>query len=67
MHSSDVLQMLTLNSFACRLFGMVIEKLFVAEVQKVSGTTERKICAVGMTKMLCEAPVMMGSDYIALW
>ena len=50
-----------------RLFGMVIEKLFMAEVQKVSGTTERKICAVGITKILCEAPVMVGGDYQAMW
>ena len=51
----------------CRMFGMVVEKLFVAEVQKVSGSTERKICAVGMTKILCDAPVMIAGDYQALW
>ena len=46
---------------------MVLEKLFIAEVQKVSGSTERKICAVGMTKILCEAPVMIAGDYQAMW
>ena len=46
---------------------MVVEKLFIAEVQKVSGTTERKICAVGMTKILCDTPIMIAGDYQALW
>ena len=49
------------------MFGMVIEKLIIAEVQKVSGTTERKICAVGMTKILCEAPTMIQGDYQQMW
>ena len=53
--------------FFFRMFGMVVEKLFIAEVQKVSGTTERKICAVGMTKILCDAPIMIAGDYQALW
>jgi exportin-2 (importin alpha re-exporter) len=48
------------------MFGMVVERLFVAEVQRVSGTTERKICAVGITKLLTECPAMMG-NYENLW
>lgn len=56
----------SIKFYVFRLFGMVIEKLFIAEVQKVSGSTERKICAVGMTKILCEAPVML-TDYQAMW
>ncbi len=46
---------------------MVVEKLFIAEVQKVSGSTERKICAVGITKILCEAPAMLVGDYQQFW
>ncbi|KAK7100974.1 hypothetical protein V1264_023831 [Littorina saxatilis] len=49
-----------------KMFGMVLEKLFVADLQKVSGHTERKICAVGVTKILTEAPIML-QDYEALW
>lgn len=50
-----------------RMFGMVVEKLFVAEAQKVSGNIERKICAVGMIKILTEAPVMLNPDFDKLW
>ncbi|KAK2157652.1 hypothetical protein LSH36_187g00016 [Paralvinella palmiformis] len=50
-----------------KMFGMVVEKLFVAEAQKVSGNIERKICAVGMIKILTEAPVMLNPDFDKLW
>jgi exportin-2 (importin alpha re-exporter) len=50
-----------------KLFGMVIEKLFVSDVQRVSGHIERKICAVGMTKVLTEADTLLSEDYSKLW
>ena len=46
---------------------MVVQRLFLADLQKVSGHTERKICAVGVTKILTEAPIMLQGDYEALW
>jgi len=51
----------------CRMFGMVVEKLFMADLQKVSGNVDRKICAVGVTKILTEAPAMLQADYVKLW
>ena len=33
---------------------------------QVSGSTERKICAVGITKLLCETPVML-ANYSEQW
>eukprot|EP00118_Oscarella_pearsei_P025556 m.308373 g.308373 ORF g.308373 m.308373 type:complete len:973 (+) comp43881_c0_seq1:68-2986(+) len=51
-----------------KLFGMVIERLFVPDVQKVSGVVERKICAVGMTRILTEATRLLTDDYyVKLW
>jgi len=44
------------DSVQPKLFGMMVEKIFVADLQKVSGRTERKIAAVGVTKMLTEVP-----------
>jgi len=55
------------DGIQAKMFGMVCERLIVLEVQKVSGATERKICAVGMTKLLCETPVMLADDYAAMW
>lgn len=50
-----------------RMFGMVLEKIVIPEVQKVSGTIEKKICAVGITKILTESPAMMDTEYTKLW
>ncbi|XP_072017606.1 exportin-2-like [Amphiura filiformis] len=49
-----------------KMFGMVLEKLYVPEVQKVSGGMEKKICQVGMTKLLTECPPML-NDYKNFW
>ena len=51
---------------AGRMFGMILEKLYVADVQKVSGSVERKICAVGITKLLTDCPAMLQA-YNHLW
>ncbi|XP_070556121.1 exportin-2-like [Ptychodera flava] len=50
-----------------KMFGMVVERLYLQDVQKVSGGTERKICAVGITKILTECPQMIEGDYAKLW
>uniref|UniRef100_A0A667XJX5 Exportin-2 n=1 Tax=Myripristis murdjan TaxID=586833 RepID=A0A667XJX5_9TELE len=50
-----------------KMFGMVLEKIVIPEVQKVSGTVEKKICAVGITKVLTECPAMMDTEYTKLW
>ncbi|XP_052777226.1 exportin-2-like [Mya arenaria] len=55
-----------IDAIQTKMFGMVIEKLFVADLQKVSGTSEKKICALGVTKLLTEAPAMV-STYGEYW
>lgn len=55
------------DSIQPKLFHMVLEKLFIPDVQKVSGQTERKICAIGITKILTETPVMLTEPYVNLW
>lgn len=56
-----------LRSPSRRMFGMVLEKIIIPEIQKVSGTIEKKICAVGITKVLTECPAMMDTEYTKLW
>ena len=46
---------------------MVLEKIIIPDVQKVSGPVEKKICAVGITKILTECPAMMDTEYTKLW
>ena len=48
------------------MFGNVLEKLYIPEVQKVSGALEKKICQVGMTKLLTECPAML-NEYKHYW
>uniref|UniRef100_A0A9L0T833 Exportin-2 n=1 Tax=Equus caballus TaxID=9796 RepID=A0A9L0T833_HORSE len=50
-----------------KMFGMVLEKIIIPEIQKVSGYVEKKICAVGITKLLTECPPMMDTEYTKLW
>lgn len=56
-----------IDGIQAKMFGMVLEKLFVAEVQKVSGHTERKICAVGITKLLTEGEPLAQGVYQNMW
>uniref|UniRef100_A0A3Q3F9K2 Exportin-2 n=1 Tax=Labrus bergylta TaxID=56723 RepID=A0A3Q3F9K2_9LABR len=55
------------DSIQPKMFGMVLEKIIIPEVQKVSGPVEKKICAVGITKILTECPSMMDTEYTKLW
>lgn len=61
------LLMQTVDSIQPKLFAMLLEKVFISDVQKVSGLTERKICAIGITKILTETPEMMSEPYLSLW
>lgn len=45
---------------------MVLERLYLQDMQKISGDVEQKICAVGVTNILTEAPAMLHS-YEAFW
>jgi exportin-2 (importin alpha re-exporter) len=49
------------------MFGMVVERVFVADMNKVSGELDQKIVVVGATKLLCECPLMLSQSYIKFW
>jgi len=46
------------DSVQPNMWVMVVDRLISLETQKVSGATDKKICSVGMTKLLCETPPM---------
>lgn len=56
-----------IDSIQSNMFGMVLEKLLIADVQKVSGSTERKICSVGMSKLLSECTAFQDENNAHLW
>ncbi|XP_067006504.1 exportin-2 [Anabrus simplex] len=63
--SSNLVSMV--DSIQPQMFGMVLERLFIPDIQKVSGVLERKIVAVGITKLLCECPELMDGAYSHMW
>lgn len=46
---------------------MVLEKLLIAELQKIDGTVERKIVSCGITKLLCESQDLYTGNYQKYW
>jgi exportin-2 (importin alpha re-exporter) len=47
---------------------MVLEKLFVPDLQKVSGNLEKKICAVGVIKIITECAILLTEErYNQIW
>ena len=59
--------MQTIESIQPKLFLMVIERLYIPDVQKVSGQTERRICAIGITKILTETPEILSEPFVQQW
>jgi len=57
----------TVEAIQPKLFIMVIERLYLNYVQKVSGNTERRICAIGITKILAETSEMLTEPFIQQW
>jgi exportin-2 (importin alpha re-exporter) len=49
-----------------QMFGMVCQRVFIPDINKVSGDVERKIVSVGMARILCESQTMI-QQYSAHW
>jgi len=63
--TSDLITIL--DGIQPNLFAMVVERLIVLEIQRVSGALERKICAVGLTRLICDTPICFTGSYSATW
>jgi exportin-2 (importin alpha re-exporter) len=50
-----------------RMFGMVIERVFITDLQKVSGEIERKITAIGISNVLTNCSSMLENPYVAYY
>lgn len=49
------------------MFGMLLERVFITDMAKCSKEMERKIVAVGVSKLLTECPELLSSQYAAFW
>nr|XP_040231839.2 exportin-2 [Anopheles coluzzii] len=56
-----------IESIQAQMFGMVVERVFIPDINKVSGELEQKIVSVGITKLLCECPEMLAEPYVLFW
>lgn len=57
-----------IESIQPKMFFMVIERLFIADAQKVSGRLERKILTIGLIRMLTDLDVFFNNAETAnLW
>lgn len=56
-----------IDAMEARLTRRVLESLVLPNVQKVSGIIERKICAVGLIRLLTETPGLLTPDYLPLF
>ena len=49
------------------MFGMVIDRVLVADMAKVGSEMDRKIVAVGISKLLTDCPAMLADPYVRNW
>lgn len=49
------------------MFGMLLERIFITEMSKVIKELDRKVVAVGVTKLLTETPEMFQPQYAVYW
>lgn len=49
------------------MFGMVIERVLITDLARVAGEIDKRIVAVGVTKLLCECPALLVPPYRNYW
>lgn len=55
------------NQLQDKIFGMVLEKLYLADVKKVTGHVERRVCVCGIIKILAQLPLIENGAYNHIW
>ncbi|RIA85430.1 exportin-2-like protein [Glomus cerebriforme] len=55
------------DSMQPRLFIEVLNAFIIPEMQKIQDHTEKKICAVAMTRLLTQSEKILTDDYITVW
>lgn len=56
-----------IDRIQANMFGMVIEKLFIAESNKISGNSEKKIVCAGLTRLLVDLNSLIDGQYSHFW
>lgn len=56
-----------IENIQAKMYGKVIEKLFIAESKKVDGSLERKIVCVGLTRIMVESQSVTDGEWWVFW
>lgn len=56
-----------IDSIQSGMYGMVLERIIIPDLRKISGTTDKKIAAIGITKILCECEAVLSGNYSQYW
>uniref|UniRef100_A0A1A9VIB6 Exportin-2 n=1 Tax=Glossina austeni TaxID=7395 RepID=A0A1A9VIB6_GLOAU len=56
-----------IDQIQANMFGMVIERVFITDMTKVTTELDRKIVAVGISKILTDCPAMLSQPYVQYW
>lgn len=49
------------------MFGMVLQRVLITDLQRVSGALEIRLVAVGTARLLCESSEMITGQYRQYW
>lgn len=49
------------------MFGMLLEKIILPDVQKVTGNINKKVTAVGIIKILTDSSKLIDGPYAIFW
>lgn len=55
------------NQLQDKIFGMVLEKLYIADVKKVTGHSERRMCVCGLIRIIAQLPLIENGSYNHVW
>ncbi|XP_033214129.1 exportin-2 isoform X2 [Belonocnema kinseyi] len=56
-----------IDQIQSQMFGMVLEKIIITDLQKVSGEIERKVAVFGFSNLLVNFPAMLETPYNAYY
>ncbi|XP_063217026.1 exportin-2 [Bacillus rossius redtenbacheri] len=57
----------TIDGIQPNMFEMVIQRVIMPDLQRVSGAADKKVTAVGITELLCKCPEVVDGPYQASW
>lgn len=55
------------DQIQANMFGMVLERVLIPDMNRVTTEADKKIVTIGIARLLCETPEMMRSPYVDFW